>query len=80
MEAHPCQKALYLGVEIQGVTFPRFRCNLITSPIFLTLLGRRLSDGGGLARVGYSQLPDQMLSLILTRARIWSSVSNRHKS
>lgn len=44
MEALPCQKGLKVGAGIQRVTFLRFRHHLITSPIFLTFLGRKLSN------------------------------------
>lgn len=55
MEPHPCQETLKAVVGIQGVTFSKFRLNLITSSIFLTLLGRKLSNDRGPEWISYPQ-------------------------
>lgn len=55
MGPHPCQKALKPVVGIQGMTFSKFRLNLIISPIFLTWLGRKFSNDRGPESVSYPQ-------------------------
>ena len=55
MGPRPCQKALKPVVGIQGTTFTKFRLNLITTPIFLTLLSRKFSNDGGPESGSYPQ-------------------------
>lgn len=55
MGPHPCQKALKPVVGIQGMKFSKFRLNLITTLIFLTLLSRKFSNNEGLESVSYPQ-------------------------
>lgn len=55
MGPHSCQKALIPVVGIQGMTFSKFRLNLITAPIFLTLLSRKFSNDGGPESGSYPQ-------------------------
>lgn len=55
MGPHPCQKALKPVAGIQGMTFSKFRLNFVTTPIFLTLLGRKFSNDRGPESISYPQ-------------------------